>query len=164
MPGQSTPNPSSLQCQPGSMNRKNWLSSRNTRLKLKASENLPIILGESMEYTPNFDKRKTERYQHITGWIWTRTWTCCQGLGSSPNLNCSIGNGLKTCFPSRITIKTHLEIWMIAICAANFSTERTQLSGRNSPQIACGHQSLHVIMLLCGDVIGIPSPQDLSGH
>ena len=52
---------------------------------------------------------------------------------------------------------------MIAICAANFNTERTQLSGRNSPQIACGHQSLHVIMLLCGDVIGIPSPQDLSG-
>ena len=165
MPKQLTPNPSSLQCQPGSMNGDNWLSLRNTRLKLKASGKLPIILGESTEYTPLSIKRKTERYQHITGWIWTQTPTCWPMPRelSERELQYREWYGLKPCFWSQITMKTHSEIWMIAICAANFNMERTQLSGRNSPQIACGHQSLHVIMLLCGDVISIPSPQDLSG-
>ena len=48
----------------------NRLSSRNNRLKLEASRNLPIDLEESIEiYLKMNESIKTGRCQHVTGWI-----------------------------------------------------------------------------------------------
>ena len=46
----------------------NWLSLRNNWLKFETLGELPITLEESIEYTSN-EESKTERCQHVTGWI-----------------------------------------------------------------------------------------------
>ena len=45
----------------------NRLSVRNNRLRLKTTGKLPIVLDESIEYTP-IEQRKTGGGEHITGW------------------------------------------------------------------------------------------------
>ena len=54
----------------------NLLSLRNNRLKFKTTGKLPIMLEEFIEYT-QFNKRKFEGCQHVTGWT-------CKTLGSQP--------------------------------------------------------------------------------
>jgi hypothetical protein len=52
------------------MNGKNRLLLANEPIEVQDFKKLPIILEESMEYTSNYQKEHTERWQLVTGWIW----------------------------------------------------------------------------------------------